>query len=121
MAGTGQLRSCFRAIGSRKQRLLFEPRRDSTVARRTSIAEGIKFESLRSQSLAATVALTAIAIDPDANQTSFLTSVESPLRAGEARGIQGSTGKWVSNVLLISITFSLVKPPPAASSEIALR
>src|SRR5262249_38707480 len=36
-------------------------------------------------------------------------------------GIQGTTGKWVSNVLLISITFSLVKPPPAASSEIALR
>ena len=27
-------------------------------------------------------------------------------------GIQGTTGKWVSNVLLISITFSLVKPPP---------
>src|SRR5215467_4075225 len=44
-----------------------------------------------------------------------------PLRAGEARGIQGSAGKWVSNVLLISTTFSLVKPPPAASSEIALR
>src|SRR5262249_39421973 len=38
-----------------------------------------------------------------------------------ARGIRDSTGKWVSNVLLISITFSLVKPPPAASSEIALR
>ena len=36
-------------------------------------------------------------------------------------GIQGTTGKWVSNVLLISITLSLVKPPPAASSEIALR
>ena len=32
------------------------------------------------------------------------------------RGIQGSTGKWVS-----TITFSLVKPPPAASSEIAFR
>jgi hypothetical protein len=43
------------------------------------------------------------------------------LRTGEALGIQGSTGKWVSNVLLISITFSLVNPPPAASSEIALR
>ena len=43
------------------------------------------------------------------------------LGIGEARGIQASTGKWVSKVLLISITFSLVKPPPAASSEIALR
>jgi hypothetical protein len=43
------------------------------------------------------------------------------LRCREARGIQGRTGKWVSNVLLISITFSLVKFPPAASSEIALR
>jgi hypothetical protein len=43
------------------------------------------------------------------------------MKAGEARGIQGSTGKWVSNVSLISITFSLVNPPPAASSEIALR
>ena len=38
----------------------------------------------------------------------------------EAQGFQGSTGKWVSNALLISITFSLVKPP-VASSEIALR
>ena len=42
------------------------------------------------------------------------------LRCREARGIQGWTGKWVSNVLLISITFSLVNLP-AASSEIALR
>jgi hypothetical protein len=44
-----------------------------------------------------------------------------PFRAGETRGVQGSAGKWVSNVLLISITFSPVKPPLAASSEIALR
>ena len=39
----------------------------------------------------------------------------------EITGIQDSTGKWVSNLLLISITFSPVKPPPAASSEIVLR
>jgi hypothetical protein len=35
-----------------------------------------------------------------------------------ARVIQGSTGKWVSKLLLISITFSLVKPPPAARQMI---
>jgi tripartite-type tricarboxylate transporter receptor subunit TctC len=45
----------------------------------------------------------------------------SQRRGRQLRRPQGSTGKWVSNVLLISITFSLVKPPPAASSEIALR
>src|SRR5262245_52379492 len=68
------------------------------------------------QSLAATVALTAI--DLDANQCRV---GRFSFRAGEARGVQGSTGKWVSNALLISITFSLVKPPAPASAEIALR
>jgi hypothetical protein len=48
-------------------------------------------------------------------------SDQIPSYCGGLRGVQGSAGKWVSNVLLISITFSLVKPPPAASSEIALR
>jgi hypothetical protein len=67
------------------------------------------------------MALTAIAIGPEANQLPFLNVGRISLRAGNAQGVQGSTGKWVSNVLLISITFSLVKPPPAASSEIALR
>ena len=66
----------FRAIGSREQRLLFEPEAGAAVAR---------------------------------------------LQSRRGARIQGSTGKWVSKVLLISITFSLVKPPPAASSEIALR
>ena len=67
-----------------------------------------------------TVALTAIAIDP--TRVNFVFNIgRISLRAREALGIQGSTGKWVSNVVLISITFSLVNPPPAARSEIALR
>ncbi len=34
---------------------------------------------------------------------------------------QCAAGKFVSKFLLISIAFSPVKPPPAASSEIALK
>ena len=42
-----------------------------------------------------------------------------PAGRAKARRIQGSTGKWVSNFLLISITFSPAKAPPAASSATA--
>ena len=66
-------------------------------------------------------AVTTIGLDSDCGINFVFNIGGISLRAGETRGIQGSTGKWVSNVLLISITFSLVKPPLAASSEIALR